>query len=80
MSYEIDRIKEIDCPCGKGKIQQILESNDWNQLRETIEILCLECKENYEIESEYFCPKPKHDYTIYYCKSKKNGQKIKLNL
>ena len=80
MSYEVDRIKEIECLCGKGKIKQICESNDWNQTREYIEIDCNECKEKYEIVSEYFCPKPKHDCTIYYCKNKIDGQKIQLDL
>ena len=80
MSYEVDNIKRIDCPCGKGKIKQACESNDWNQTREYIEIECDECKNKYEITREYFCPKPKHDYTIYYCKNKKSGEKIKLDL
>ena len=34
MSYEVDKIKEIECPCGKGKIKLTSESNDWNQTRE----------------------------------------------
>ena len=80
MSYEVDRVKEINCPCGKGKIKQTCESNNWNQTREYIEILCDECKEKYEIVNESFNPKPKHDYTIYYCKNKIDGQKIKLDL
>ena len=80
MSYEVDKIKEIECPCGKGKIKLTSESNDWNQTRENIEILCDECKEKYEIVRESFNPKPKHDYTIYYCKNKIDGQKIKKDL
>lgn len=80
MSYEIDTINEIDCPCGKGKIKQIFKSNDWNQTKVEVIIDCKECIKNYEIISEYFCPKPKHDYIIYYCKNKNTGEKIKLNL
>ena len=80
MSYEVDKVEEIKCPCGKGKIKQICGSNDWNQTKEHIEIVCNECKNKYEIIREYYCPKPKRDYTIYYCKNKKSGEKIKLDL
>ncbi len=80
MSYEIDRINKINCPCSKGKIKQIIKSNDWNQIQEEVIIDCKDCIKDYEIVSEYFCPKPKHDYTVYYCKNKKTGERIKLNL
>ena len=80
MSYEIDGIKEISCPCGRGKIKQVSKSNDWNQSKIEVTIDCEECIKNYEIINEIFCPKPKHDYTIYYCKNKDTGEKNKLNL
>ncbi len=80
MSYNVDSVKYAKCPCGKGVVRRIIESNDWFQTRESVDILCESCKKNYELISEYFCPKPKHDYTIYYCKSKNNGEKIKLDL
>ena len=41
---------------------------------------CEECNKKYEIISEYFCPKPKHDYTIYYLKDKNSVDKIKIDL
>lgn len=80
MSYEIDRINEIVCPCGKGKIKQTFKSNDWNQTKEEVIIDCKECIKNYDIISKHFNPKPKHDYKIYYCRNKNTGEKIKLNL
>ena len=36
MSYEIDDIKEIKCPCNKGKIRRISKSNEWSQKKESI--------------------------------------------
>ena len=51
-----------------------------NQIKEHIELLCNDCKNKYDIISEHFCPKPKHDYLIYYCKNKENEEKIKLEL
>lgn len=80
MSYEIDDIKEMKCPCNKGKIRRISKSNDWSQRKESMYIDCDECSKNYEIVSEYFCPKPYHDYTIYYLKNKNSGDKIKIDL
>ncbi len=80
MSYEIDGIKEISCPCGREKIKQVSKSNDWNQSKIEVTIDCEECIKNYEIINESFCSKPKHDYIIYYCKDKNTGEKIKLNL
>ena len=66
MSYEVDYTKECKCPCGMGTVEYVLESNDWLQTREHINIKCQECNTKYRVESKYFCPKPKHDYTIYY--------------
>ena len=80
MSYEIDDIKEIKCPCNKGKIRRISKSNEWCQKKESIYIDCEECSKKYEIISEYFCPKPKLDYTIYYLKDKNSVDKIKIDL
>lgn len=53
MSYEIDDIKEIKCPCNKGKIRRISKSNDWSQRKESMYIDCDECSKKYEIVSEY---------------------------
>lgn len=80
MGYEIVNHRQLDCPCKKGKIEWCLLSNDWGQEKETINIECDECKSKYEIVYAIFCPKPKHDYKIYYCKNKENGEKIKLNI
>lgn len=59
----------------KGKLSKYS-----NQTKVEVIIDCKECIKNYDIISEYFCPKPKHDYIIYYCKNKNTGEKIKLNL
>lgn len=80
MGYEIDNIEEINCKCGKGKIRKIIESNDWNQIREKIIIECKECNNNYEIINETHCPKPKHEYTMHFLKDKKTSEKIKLDI
>lgn len=66
MSYEIINEKKQPCPCGNGFIQYICEENDWSQFRENISIQCTKCQDEYEVKSKYFCPKPKHDYNIYY--------------
>ena len=79
MSYEIISTKQINCPCGKGKIEYTLKQNDWFQTKELVEIVCTDCKMKYEIVSKYYCPKPKHDYTVYYYKNKETGEKIKLD-
>ncbi|MCL2354939.1 MAG: hypothetical protein FWC68_03560 [Oscillospiraceae bacterium] len=82
MSWEVLNIKEVKCPCGKGKIKKVIKSDDWNRIKEeTPYFECNECLERYKIEQEQFSPKPKHDYTIYYCINKKdNNEKIKLDL
>lgn len=80
MSYEITEINEIDCLCGRGKIKQVSKSNEWNQTKVEVTIDCKDCIKSYDIISENFCPKPKHDYTLYYCKNKSTGEEIKLNL
>ncbi len=66
MSYEVVNEKKHICPCGKGVIQYVCEENDWSQFRKNVSIQCPKCQNEYEVKSEYFCPKPKHDYTIYY--------------
>ena len=80
MSYEIDSIQEIKCPCGKGIIKKVSKSNEWNQSKEDISIICEDCEKKFIIEKEYFTPKPKHEYIVYYCKNKNDGIKIKLDL
>ena len=47
MSYEIDSIKKIKCPCKRGTIERVTKSNDWNQVKESITINCEECKNKY---------------------------------
>ncbi len=82
MSWETISTKKIKCPCGKGFIEQETKGDDWNRYEDEIPvILCEDCSKKYKIESKYFCPKPKHDYTIYYCVNKDNeNEKIKLDL
>ena len=41
---------------------------------------CEECRKIYDIKSEYYCPKPKHEFTIYYLVNKKTGKKIKIDI
>ena len=82
MSWETISIKKVECPCGKGTIEQEIRGDDWNRIEvETPIINCTDCSNKYDIESKYFYPKPKHDYTIYYCVDKNNkDEKIQLNL
>ena len=82
MSWEVSNIKEIQCPCGKGKIIQITKDDDWGRIKEeTPTIECKECADKYRIAEEYVCTKPKNGYTVYYCVSKSNNnEKIKLSL
>ena len=66
MSYEVISEKQVPCACGNGFVKMVTSANDWNQFRESVLIECESCKKNYRVESKYCCPKPKHDYTIYY--------------
>ncbi|MCM1545501.1 MAG: hypothetical protein NC033_00550 [Clostridiales bacterium] len=74
MSYDIVKEENQPCPCGKGFVNYILEENDWGQFRENVFIQCDNCQTKYTVQSKYFCPKPKHDYTLYFLV--KNGQSI----
>lgn len=38
------------CPCGKGQIMEVYESDDWNRSNHYEKILCPECKEKDEKE------------------------------
>ena len=82
MSWEVSSINEIQCPCGKGKIKQVIKDDDWGRIKEETPVIeCKECAGKYNIIKEYVCPKPKHDYTVYYCVSKDNdNEKVRLNL
>ena len=80
MSYEIDSIKKIKCPCKRGTIERVTKSNDWNQVKESITINCEECKNKYSIISEYYCRKPKHETTIYYLQNNSTGEKTEIDL
>ena len=79
MSYEVIREKEVDCPCGKGKVRQVVKENDWFQQKEFFEIQCDECKEKYRVITETFIPKPKHDVTRYFLIDKDTEEKIPLD-
>jgi hypothetical protein len=52
MSYEIDSINKISCPCSKGDIIEELSSNDWNQVKSRVYIECDVCRKRYHIESQ----------------------------
>ena len=81
MSYELDSEKKAPCACGKGFITLTSYSNDWGQSRESVSIECDCCKKTHRIESKYFCPKPQHDYHIYYLVEINNPEnRIKLDL
>lgn len=81
MSYERDIPTIIKCQCGKGKIIKESESNEWGQIKEYGPYIdCEECRKIYDIKSEYYCPKPKHEFTIYYLVNKKTGKKIKIDI
>ncbi len=81
MSYEKDIPTKVVCPCGEGFIVKESESNDFGQIKEFSPYIdCPNCKNNYSIVSEYFCPKPKHDFTIYYIVNNKTKEKTKINI
>ena len=81
MSWDVMRKDEIECLCGKGKIEQEILSDDWGRVDETAPVIkCEECSKKYKIESKYYNPKPYHGYTIYYCIDKETNEKIKIDL
>ncbi|MBQ4583154.1 MAG: hypothetical protein IJB04_07945 [Oscillospiraceae bacterium] len=81
MSYEGVSKKSVSCACGKGRVVLTVSENDWNQVRESVSIECEYCRNVYRIESKYCCPKPMHDYTIYYLVEIDNpGNKRQLDL
>jgi len=81
MSWEVIRTKKAKCPCGKGIIEQDIIGDDWNRIdSKTPRIICEECNKKYELTSKYYYPKPKHDYTLYFCKNKETGEEIQLEL
>ena len=43
MSWEVSSINEIQCPCGKGKIKQVIKDDDWGRIKEETPVI--ECKE-----------------------------------
>lgn len=67
MGWEELGTSKVMCPCGCGSIHQVHYGDDWNRYRDgSIIIDCEVCSKKYKVESKYFCPKPYHDYTIYY--------------
>lgn len=54
MSWEIDSIDEIKCPCGKGKIVRENMSDDWNRFDERVYLACSECAQSVHIESKIY--------------------------
>lgn len=54
MSWEIDSVDEIKCPCGKGKIIRENRSDDWNRFDERVYLACSECAKNVHIESKTY--------------------------
>lgn len=82
MSWEIIDTKEIKCICGKGKIKQIIKEDDgYNRIREEKPIIeCEECSKKYIILEEIEMPKPKHEFTKYYCLDKETNKKINIDL
>lgn len=54
MSWEIDSIDEIECPCGQGKIIRENKSDDWNRYDENVYLQCETCKKRYHIETRHF--------------------------
>ena len=66
MSWDVS-IKEVSCPCGKGKITQVVKDDDWNRYKEeTPEIECEECKEKYEVCIIHNSNHKGEDHKIYY--------------
>ena len=52
-------------PLRKGGIKIDIYGDDWKRTEErTLTINCQECAKKSEITSEYFNPKPYHDYMI----------------
>ena len=54
MSWEIDSIDKIKCPCGTGEIVREISSDDWNRFREHAYIQCTECNKKYHLERREF--------------------------
>lgn len=54
MSWEIDSIDEIKCPCGQGKIIRENKSDDWNRCNENVYLQCEVCSAKIHIEKQYF--------------------------
>lgn len=50
MSYELDYEKSYICPCGKGVIVEKSFSNEWNRIKEEINLICADCKIKYHLE------------------------------
>ena len=47
MSYDEDYRRRHPCPCGKGELEEIGYSNDWNQTRTVRTMLCQDCAASY---------------------------------
>ena len=81
MSYEVISQKQVPCACGNGFVKLVTTENEWNQFKESALIECDICQKTHRIESKYCCPKPMHDYILYYLVNIDNPQnRIQLNL
>lgn len=49
MSWEVMRSDTEACACGKGTVTHIMEMDDWNRTRSSIEIHCPECRAKAEL-------------------------------
>lgn len=50
MGWEESSRSEVICPCGKGKVLEIYESDDWNRNRTRRQILCEHCRTKYRYD------------------------------
>lgn len=53
MSWESDYKKVITCPCGKGKVVQMVFSDDWCRVKSEEYIDCPECLQRYHLEHKF---------------------------
>ncbi|OWV68077.1 hypothetical protein ATY76_14315 [Rhizobium sp. R339] len=52
-TWETDTYNLAICPCGKGHVQQVVETpdNPWSRMSETYELDCADCAKAWEISS-----------------------------
>lgn len=74
MSYELDSIRKMKCPCEKGYIVEKNYSDDWGRFKNDFSIICNDCEEKYHIENwSYTKPDGEYVSTPYLVP---NGQSI----